>query len=131
VLLVVCALAASGCGGSHAATTTGSQPTTSLANTTNQSTQKLVDAILPPPATVLGPGGKITVTQREQRTRGWQVACVAKGHRVTAESIRGQHTADLRKGQKGAREIIGPPKNGSPSIWVEHVTAGAIVVSCR
>jgi hypothetical protein len=128
---VVCALAASGCGGSHSAATTGSQATTSVANTTNQSTQKLVDALQPPPATVLKPGGKITVSQREQRTRGWQVSCVAKGHRVTAEFVRGQHTADVRKGQKGARELIGPPTTGSPSIWVEHVAAGAIVVSCR
>ena len=127
----MCALAASGCGGSHSAATTGSRPATTVANTTNQSTQKLVDAMQPPPATVLKPGGKITVSKREQGTRGWQVSCVAKGHRVTAESVRGQHTADVKKGQKGAREIIGPPTKGSPSIWVEHVAAGAIVVSCR
>jgi hypothetical protein len=37
----------------------------------------------------------------------------------------------MQSRQKGAREIIGPPKAGSPSIWVAHIAAGAIVVSCR
>ena len=50
---------------------------------------------------------------------------------MTAEAVRGQKTGDLRKNQKGARELIGPPTAGSPSIWVAHKADGAIVVSCR
>jgi hypothetical protein len=130
ILAVVCVLAASGCGGSHAASTT-SPPTTPATTTQNQSTQRLIDALQPPKATVLEPGASVTISKAVLQAKGWQVACVAKGHRVTAEAVRGQRTGDLRKNQKGAREIIGPPKAGSPSIWVAHIAAGAIVVSCR
>jgi hypothetical protein len=127
----VCALAASGCGGSHAASTTTSGQTATATTSQNQSTQKLIDALQPPKATVLKPGASVTISQAVLKAKGWQVACVAKGHRVTAEAVRGQRTGDLRKNQKGAREIIGPPKAGSPSIWVAHIANGAIVISCR
>jgi hypothetical protein len=127
----VCVLAAAGCGGTHSSSdTTATTPTTTSSTTTG--TTRLTDALRPPDASVLKPGAKVTIAKAVLQTRGWQVACIAHGMRINAESVRGQHTGALRKKQVGAREIIGPPTGGgSPSIWVAHNDDGSIVVSCR
>jgi hypothetical protein len=140
VLAVVCVLAAVGCGDSHSssstastgATTQASTPTTSAATTTAPtSTTKLVNGIRPPESSVLKPGQKVTISKATLNSVGWQVSCVAKGLRVNAESVRGQHTAANRKNQKGPREIIEATSAGTPSIWAPNKPDGSLVLSCR
>jgi hypothetical protein len=72
----------------------------------------------------------VTVSKRTLQTKGWHVACVGKGTRVTAESIRGQHTDAIAGKGPRAHEIIGRD-GGTPSIWVVHNPDGSIVLSCR
>ncbi len=83
---------------------------------------RLHDAIPAPKATELQNGMSVRVRKSILHTVGWQVACTAKGRRVTAEAVRGQRT--------GAGEIAGY-KGGSPSIWIRHNRDGSITVSCR
>jgi hypothetical protein len=83
---------------------------------------RLHDAISAPKATELRNGMTVRVRKSILSTVGWQVACSARGRRVTAEGIRGQRT--------GSGEIAGF-KGGSPSIWIKHNRDGSITVSCR
>jgi hypothetical protein len=129
LLMVTGVLAASGCGdtGSTGAPTRSSTTQASHRATTSTA---LGNALAPPKATVLRPGGKVTVSKRTLQTTGWQVACVAKGTRVSAEQIRGQHTDSMKGKNAAAREIIGR-NGGTPSIWVVHNPDGSIIISCR
>jgi hypothetical protein len=135
-LAVVCVLAAVGCGDSHSssstASTSTSTPTATATAPAPTTAPKLVDALKPPEAAVLTPGGKVTVSKATLNSVGWQVSCKAHGLRVNAESVRGQHTGAKRKNQKkGAREIIEASSSGSPSIWVLNKDDGSLVISCR
>jgi hypothetical protein len=82
---------------------------------------RLHDAISAPKATELQKGMAVRVGRSISGTVGWQVACSARGRRVTAEGVRGQRT--------GSGEIAG--FKGGPSIWVRHNSDGSITVSCR
>jgi hypothetical protein len=136
---VVCVLAAAGCGDSHSSSSTtatqASTPTTSATTpsttTIPTSTAKLVNGIRPPESSVLKPGQKVTISKATLNSVGWQVSCVAKGLRVNAESVRGQHTAADRKNQKGPRELIEASSSGTPSIWALNRADGSLVLSCR
>jgi hypothetical protein len=87
----------------------------------SQTSTQLHDAIAAPKATELHRGMSVRVRTSILHTVGWQVACIARGRRVTAEGIRGQRT--------GSGEIAG--YKGGPSIWVTHNRDGSITVSCR
>jgi hypothetical protein len=100
-----------GCGGSH-----GSRAADA------RTSAPVHDAIRAPAATELHPGTTVRVRRSVLHTIGWQVACSAKGRRVTAEAVRGQRT--------GFGEIAGF-KGGTPAIWVTHNGDGSITVSCR
>jgi hypothetical protein len=129
LLIVAAVVAASGCGDTGSA----GQPTRSSATRAGHrpaTSTPLVDALAPPNATVLRPGAKVRVSKLTLHSTGWQVACVAKGTRVSAEQIRGQHTHSRRGKNAVAREIIGR-NGGTPSIWVSHDPDGSIVISCR
>jgi hypothetical protein len=91
------------------------------ASTVSQRSTQLHDAVAAPKTTELHPGMSVRVRSSILNTVGWQVACLAKGKRVTAEAVRGQLS--------GSGEIAG--YNGSPSIWVKHNRDGSITVSCR
>jgi hypothetical protein len=122
-------LAASGCGDTGSAGSPTRSSTTEASQRPATSTP-LVDALAPPKATVLSPGAKVRVSKRTLHTTGWQVACVAKGTRVIAEQIRGQHTDSLRGKNAVPREIVGR-SGGTPSIWVSHNPDGSIIINCR
>jgi hypothetical protein len=122
-------LAASGCGGTGSAAPPARSSTTGASPAPTTSTP-LVDALAPPKATVLRPGAKVRISKLTLHTTGWQVACVAKGTRVSAEQIRGQHTDSMRGKNAVAREIIGR-NGGTPSIWVSHNPDGSITIACR
>src|SRR3954467_1030226 len=81
------------------------------ASAVSQTSTQLHDAVAAPKATELHHGMSLRVHASILHTVGWQVACIAKGRRVTAEAVRGQIT--------GSGEIAGY-KGGSPSIWVTH-----------
>ena len=101
-----------GCGGAR-----GNQ-----ASSASQTSTKLHDAVAAPKVTELHQAMSVRVRASILHSVGWQVACIAKGRRVTAEAVRGQLT--------GSGEIAGY-KGGSPSIWVTHNRDGSITVSCR
>jgi hypothetical protein len=101
-----------GCGGAQA----------NRASTVSATSTQLHDAVAAPKTTELHHGKSVRVRASILHTVGWQVACIAKGRRVTAEAVRGQIT--------GSGEIAGY-KGGSPSIWVTHNRDGSITVSCR
>ena len=105
-------LALPACGGAQA----------NQASTVSQTSTQLHDAVSAPKATELHHGMSVRVRSSILNTVGWQVACLAKGRRVTAEAVRGQRT--------GSGEIAGY-KGGSPSIWVTYNRDGSITVSCR
>jgi hypothetical protein len=129
LLIVAGVLAASGCGDTGSAGQATRSPAT-RANHRPATSTPLVGALAPPKVTVLRPGAKVRVSKLTLHTTGWQVACVAKGTRVSAEQIRGQHTDSMRGRNAVAREIIGR-NGGTPSIWVSHDPDGSIVISCR
>jgi hypothetical protein len=101
-----------GCGGSRGKRTPAVSPPALRSH----------DAIRAPKATELENGMSVRVRRSILQTAGWQVACTAKGRRVTAEAVQGQRT--------GSGEIAGY-KGGTPSIWVTHNRDGSITVSCR
>lgn len=100
-----------GCGGAQV----------NRASPVSQTSTQLHDAVAAPTATELHHGMSVRVRASTLQTVGWQVACIAKGRRVTAEAVRGQRT--------GSGEIAG--YKGGPSIWVTHNRDGSITVSCR
>ena len=113
VVVAVCAaLVAAGCGGSKAAKSHAAAPSASAG---------LHDAIRAPRATELAPGRKVTIAARRLQSVGWQVSCVSRGRRVTAEAVPGQRTASgLLTGIRGG-----------PTIWAMHNGDGSITIRCR
>jgi hypothetical protein len=133
VVALACVLAASGCGDT-ASSDSATAPTSSQTSTRSKTATAptLIDALVPPKATVMKPGDKVTVTERVRKDVGWQVSCVAKGTRVNAESIKGQRTDLMRSknSKNGARELIGR-NGGTPSIWLTHGPEGSLIIECR
>jgi hypothetical protein len=92
------------------------------ASAVSQTSTQLHGAISAPKATELHRGKSVRVRASILHTVGWQVACIARGKRVTAEAVRGQRTGSGEIADYGGR---------SPSIWVTHNRDGSITVSCR
>jgi hypothetical protein len=119
-LVAVCGLLLSACGGSGKSGS-GAKTTTTAPVATSATLTQDGDTYVAPKSFDLTLGKTVDVTAKTMSTTGWQASCTGDGHRVDAESLRGQITR--------AGRIIAI--KGGPAIWITFHKDHSITVACR
>jgi hypothetical protein len=119
-LTAIFGLLLSACGGSSKSGS-GAKTTTSAVVATSKTLAQDGDTYIAPKSFDLTLGKTVVISAKTMSKTGWQASCTGDGHRVDAESLRGQITR--------AGRIIAI--KGGPAIWITFHKDHSITVACR